>query len=77
MKKKGFRRPEIVVWNDGERTNLADAAEQGNAPDVPRRDRRAGRLSGGVARGVQAVAGESEISRAGRHFIVGRWRTRP
>lgn len=50
MKKKGFRRPEIVVWNDGERTNLADAAEQA-MPRCSASRPRAGRLSGGVARG--------------------------
>ena len=32
MKRRGFRRPEIVVWNDGVRTNLADAADEGGAP---------------------------------------------
>ena len=71
MKKKGFRRPEIVVWNDGERTNLADAAEQGNAPMFRVE---IGGLDGfpeELRAAVQAVAGESEISRAGRHFIVG------
>ena len=71
MKKKGFRRPEIVVWNDGVRTNLADAAEEGRAPMFRVEIGGLDSFSEALRAAVLAVAGECEISRAGQHFIVG------
>lgn len=71
MKKKGFRRPEIVVWNDGERTNLADAAEEGRAPMFRVEIGGLDAFPEELRAAVQAAAGECDISRAGQHFIVG------
>lgn len=71
MKKKGFRRPEIVVWNDGVRTNLADAAVEGHAPMFRVEISGLDNLSEVLRAAVLAVAGECEISRVGQLFIVG------
>lgn len=71
MRKKGFRRPEIVVWNDGERTNLADAAEEGHAPMFRVEIGGLENLSEELRTAVLDAAGSCEISRAGHLFIVG------
>lgn len=71
MREKGFRRPEIVVWNDGERTNLADAAEEGHAPMFRVEIGGLESLTEELRAAVLASADASEISRAGRLFIVG------
>ncbi len=71
MRKKGFRRPEIVVWNDGERTNLADAAEEGHAPMFRVEIGGLENLSEELRTAVLDAAGSCEISRAGHLCIVG------
>lgn len=71
MRRKGFRRPEIVVWNDGERVNLADAAGEGHAPmfrvEIGGLDNFTEELRAAVLSAAEAC----EISRAGRLFIAG------
>ena len=71
MRKKGFRRPEIIVWNDGVRTNLADAAEEGHAPMFRVEIGGLDDFTGELRTAVLAAADGCEISRAGRNFIVG------
>lgn len=71
MKKRGFRRPEIVVWNDGVRTNLADAAEEGKTPMFRVEVTGLDELSENLRDSIQSVAGSCEISRAGQLFILG------
>lgn len=71
MKRRGFRRPEIVVWNDGVRTNLADAAEEGHAPLFRVEIDGLEQFTEEMRAAVQEIAGPCEISRAGRSFIVG------
>lgn len=71
MKKRGFRRPEIVVWNDGVRTNLADAEEEGNTPSFRVEASGLNALSEESRSAIENIAGSCEISRAGQLFILG------
>lgn len=76
MKKRGFRRPEIIVWNDGVRTNLADAVEEGRIPLFRVEISGLDNFSEELRTVVLAEAGECEISRAGQHFIIGQFADR-
>ncbi len=72
LSRKGFRRPEIVVWNDGVRSNF-DADESEESP-VRFRVEIAGDdvvWSAALREAVQEIAGECEISLAGKTYLVG------
>lgn len=71
MKKRGFRRPEIVVWNDGVRTNLADAEEEGKSLQFRVEASGLNDLPEELRSAIEGVAGNCEISRAGQLFILG------
>lgn len=70
LKKRGFARPEIVVWSDGVYRNVTvdgEASEEVFRIEIAS----AAPLSEEVKRAIAETAGEAGISRAGQKFVVG------
>lgn len=69
-KRKGFQRPEVVVWNDGESRNLSrdpEAAGGGFRLEITGADT----LSEAVRAAIASLGEGHELSRAGTHFVLG------
>lgn len=76
LKEKGFQRPEIVVWTNGEQHNLS---QEGDAHATVYRVEilNAPVLSAEIRTAITAVAEEAEISKVGQQlFIVGHFSDR-
>jgi hypothetical protein len=72
LSRKGFRHPEIVVWNDGIRSNFD--ADEGDELPIRFRVEISGddvAWSTALREAVQEIAGECEISLAGKTYLVG------
>lgn len=70
LKKRGFARPEVVVWSDGVYRNVTvdgEASEEVFRIEIAS----AAPLSEEVKRAIAETAGEAGISRAGQKFVVG------
>ncbi len=70
LKKRGFARPEIVVWHDGEYRNVSldgDAAAETYRVEIAA----PGPLSDEVKQAIARTARGAGLSRAGQKFIVG------
>ncbi len=70
LKKRGFARPEIVVWNDGVYRNISvdgDAAEARFRIEIATSTP----LSEEVKRAIADAAPDADVSRAGQKFVVG------
>ena len=71
MKKKGFLRPEVVVWTDGEYRNLSREPEEAQ-PSYRVEIVGATALSDAAKEAILATAGDRELSRVGQQmFVVG------
>lgn len=70
LRKRGFARPEIVVWNDGVYRNVSvdgEAAEETFRIEIAA----PGPLSEEIRRAIAETAPEADVSRAGQKFVVG------
>lgn len=70
LRKRGFARPEIVVWHDGVYRNVSvdgDRSEAGLRIEIAS----PGALSAEVKQAIARTAPDAELSRAGQKFIVG------
>ena len=71
MKKKGFLRPEVVVWTDGEYRNLSREPQEA-LPSYRVEIVGATALSDAAKEAILATAGDRELSRVGQQmFVVG------
>lgn len=71
MKSKGFLRPEVVVWTDGQYRNLSREPEE-TLPSYRVEIVGAASLSDAAKEAIAATAGERELSRVGpQMFVVG------
>ena len=70
LKKRGFARPEVVMWSDGVYRNVSVDGEA--AREVFRIEiASAAPLTAEVRQAIAGTAGEAAISRAGQKFVVG------
>lgn len=72
LKKHGFLRPEIVVWRDGEMTNLSKEGDDAAAVNYRLEIRTEGELSDEIKAVLKNSAPDCDISRVGPNlFIIG------
>ncbi len=70
LKKRGFIRPEIIIWNDGEQRNIS---QEGEGPKVAYRIEIEGAesLSEAVRQTIATEAKDYDLSRVGQMFVIG------
>ncbi len=75
LKKRGFIRPEIIVWNDGEQRNIT---QEGEGPKITYRVEIEGAesLSETVRQTIAVEAKDYDLSRVGQMFVIGMFNDR-